>query len=311
MELKDLDGVGPATVESLEEQNITSIDNLAESDIETIAECGMSEDRASDLKYTAKQNTITIQSVNEVEEEYESNKTITTGIPKLDEAIEGGWEQEAVVSIYGDSSTGKTQLCMQALVEAVRDTGQDAVYIETEKNRFRPERIENICGGYDDIEYNDVLGKIHRVKAHDLDKQLSAYSSVANEFSEIAIVVIDSLVAQFRLSDQFADRSDLGKRSNLIGKHLKKIEKMAEKLQCPALFTNQIYEVPDTNPYQSVQIRQYGGKKIQYVAQYSILMEEGAGNTFVCNVEAHPSTGDSEVNILIKEDGIEPVTGDE
>ena len=311
MDLQSIDGIGPSTEESLNEIGVNTIEELSNASVEDISSCGMSESRARDVKQKAKENTITIQSIDDVEDEYKSNKTITTGIDKLDEVIEGGWEQESVVSIYGDSSTGKTQLCMQALVEGVRQTELDAIYIETEKNRFRPERIENICKGYDDVDYEEVKSKIHRVKAYDLEKQLSSYGKVSNTFPEVSIVVVDSLVAQFRLSDEFTDRSDYGKRGVEMSRHLKGMERMAEQLSCPVLFTNQIYEVPDSNgPYQSIQVRQYGGKKIQYVAQYSVFMEEGRGDKFKCNVEAHPSSGDSVIEIEIKEDGIDCIDSD-
>lgn len=307
-EVSEIDGIGPSTEESLEEVGITSVEELAESSIEKITESGMSASRAKKIRKRASEKTIIIQSTSDVEEEYENKKTISTGIDALDEVIEGGWQEEAVISIYGDSSTGKTQLCMLSLVEAVRQTNEDAIYIETEKDRYRPQRIESICNGYEDIDYETAKDKIHRVKAHGLDKQRSAYDAVANEFEEVSIVVVDSLVAQIRLSDQFQDRSDYGKRSNLVGNHLKAIEDMSKSLRCPALFTNQIYEVPDSGgPYQKTEVRQYGGLKIQYVAQYSVFMEEGHADSYLCNVEAHPSTGDSKVNIIIKEHGIEEV----
>lgn len=304
-DIGDIDGIGPSTIEKLEDNEIKSIDDLANADVEDITTSGISNTKAKEFIHEANKSTVTIQSTGDVEQEYKNKKTITTGIKELDNTIEGGWQEEAVVSIYGDSSTGKTQLCMQALVEGVRQTGEDAIYIETEKDRYRPERIQNLMEAYENMDYDRDKDKIHRVKAYDLDRQFNAYSAVIDQFNKASMVVVDSLVAQFRLSDKFGDRSTLGKRGQLMGKHLKKIQEMATYLECPALFTNQIYEVPDSNPYGGDQKRQYGGKKVQYVAQFSIMMEESHGDLFSCNVEAHPSQGDAEVIISINKDGIE------
>jgi DNA repair protein RadB len=306
MEITDISGIGPSVQESLNEHGIETIDDIINSTVDELSEVkGISSSRANNIKRRAEQSTVVFQTSEDVEEEYNSYNKISTGIDSLDECIEGGWEQESVVSIYGDSSTGKTQMCMQALAEAVRQTNNKAVYIETEKNRYRPERIKDICDGFDDTDYEEISDKIIRVKAHDLEIQLSSYSKIVEELEDVSIVVVDSLVKNFRLSERFEDRSDYGKRGRIMSKHLKAMENMAEELECPVLFTNQVYENPDSGgPYSKVEKIQYGGKKIQYVSQYSIFMEEGAGDTFVCNVESHPSTGNSQINIDVTEKGI-------
>ena len=66
MKLDDIDGVGPTTKESLKDVGISTIDDLASSSVEDITEAGISENRANDFKYKAKQNTIEIQTGNEV-----------------------------------------------------------------------------------------------------------------------------------------------------------------------------------------------------------------------------------------------------
>jgi DNA repair protein RadB len=309
MDLQDINGVGPSVEESLNDHGIKNIDDVIDSTKEELSEVnGISSSRAEDIKKKAEESKVIFQTSEDVEEEYNSYNKVSTGIETLDRAIEGGWEQESVVSIYGDSSTGKTQMCMQALAESVRQTGNKAVYIETEKNRYRPQRIKNICEGFENTEYSEINDKIIRVKAHDLELQLSSYNKVIQDLENVCLIVVDSLVKNFRLSEEFEDRSDYGKRGRIMSKHLKAMENMAERKECPVLFTNQVYENPDSGgPYSKIEKIQYGGKKIQYVSQYSIFMEEGAGDTFVCNVESHPSTGNTEISIVINEKGIEEV----
>ena len=295
-ELSEIDGIGPTTEEKLNDMGIDSVDALAGADISTVASAGVSDKRAKDFIDKANQSAVIIQSGFEVEDEYNSYDTISTGIPQLDACIEGGFEDQAVVSVYGSDGSGKTQLVKKMLVEAVNQTGEDAIYIETEKNRFRPKRI---------IAYNDgddsILKKIHRVKAYDLDRQENSYSAVVDQFENASIVVVDSLVARFRLSDDYTDRSTFTERSAVMGRHLQKLEKLAEDLNCPVLFTNQIYGNPDQYGKKE---RQYGGSLVKHTAQFFIYMKSETGEMHSCNIEKHPSEGNNKVMINITDNDI-------
>lgn len=294
-ELGDLDGVGPKTLESLNENGIDSIEDLAHASVENIADSGMSTSRAKDLKYKAKQNTVTLQSGIEVQEEYDNKNKINSNIEDLDGYIEGGFEEESVVSIWGDSATGKSQLAQKLLVEGYEQTGKPSILIETEKDRFRPDRIKKLA---DD---EDTLENIIRVKAYDVDKQYSSYGKVMEEFDEVSVVVIDSLTARIRLSPDFQGRQDLPERSNEMKRHLSKIEEMSEYLKCPVVFTNQASVNPDSY---GANLVQYGGKLIQYTAQFHIQMKEAQGELFEANIQQHPSTGDNSVLIDIGDSDI-------
>lgn len=298
-EIGDIDGVGSTTEDKIKEAGIDSIDDLAQADPEDISGSGISKSRAVDFINAAKQSAVIIQSGTEVEKEYEEYTTVSTGIPSLDDAIEGGWEEEAVISLWGESGSGKTQLAMKALVEGVKQTGKPGIYIETEKNRFRPQRIRDLSDGDDEI-----LSKIHRVKAYGIDMQYNSYSKVIESFDEAGIVVVDSLTARIRLSDDFSDRSSFSQRSSLLGKHLEKVEEIGESLRCPVLFTNQAYKNPDSY---GKNVIQYGGSLIRHTAQFFINMES-VGDVHKANVQNHPSTGNTEVVIDIQTNDIEDVT---
>jgi DNA repair protein RAD51/DNA repair protein RadA len=298
MELTDIDGIGPSTEESLNEVDINSIDDLANASIEDISSAGMSNSRAKDVKFKAKQNTVTLQTGTEVEEEYKNKNRIQSNIDELDEYIEGGFEESSVVSIWGDSDTGKSQLAQKMLIEGYEQTGKPAILIETEKDRFRPERIKKLSNK------EDTLDNIIRVKAYDIDKQYSAYGKIMDEFNEASVVVIDSLTAQIRLSPDFQGRQDLPERSNTVKEHLSKIEDVSEYLECPVLFTNQASVNPDSYGANMVQ---YGGKLIQYVALYHLQMKQAQGELFEVNIQQHPATGNNSLLIDIGEESIQGV----
>ncbi|MHA1149442.1 MAG: RAD55 family ATPase [Promethearchaeota archaeon] len=57
-----------------------------------------------------------------------SFKRVETGIPGLDELIEGGFPEDFIILVSGPSGTGKTTFCMQFLVEGVKK-GEKGIYI--------------------------------------------------------------------------------------------------------------------------------------------------------------------------------------
>jgi len=295
MELEDISGVGSKTVESLNNNGINSIDDLANASIEDISESGMSTSRAKDIKYKAKQNTITIQTGVEVQEEYDNKNKIKSNVEELDEALEGGFEEGSVISIWGESGTGKSQLAQKLLVEGYEQTGKPSIIVETEVDRFRPKRIDALASKDDTVE------NIHRVKAYSIDQQYSSYGKVMDTFDEAAVIVVDSLTARIRLSSDFDGRGTLSERSNELGRHLLKLEEMADRLSCPVLFTNQAYKNPDSY---GKNVLQYGGAKIKHTSQAHIMMSEAKGELFEAEVQNHPSTGNTSTLIDIGENSI-------
>lgn len=59
---------------------------------------------------------------------------ISTGIPKLDELLEGGIPKKFFVAITGEPGTGKTILCLHFIWEGLRN-GEPGIYVTTEESR--------------------------------------------------------------------------------------------------------------------------------------------------------------------------------
>jgi len=296
MELGDLKGVGGVTEERLESAGISSVDELAQTTVEHLSDEGMSDNKADKIIRRAKQNAVIVQTGDEVVEEYESKDNITTGMDVLDETIDGGWQQGNVVAISGESGAGKTQVTFQALVAAAEATGQPVVYIETERNRYSPSRLQSMAND------ENTLNLIHRVKAYDLEQQEMAYGKVSEHFEDCALVVIDSFTARFRLSDEFENRGDLQTRSKIMGRHLQKIEQMAEYLEVPVLMTAQVYGNPSA--YGGAN-NTYGGSLFHHSVNYFLKMKNAQGSFSKANITNHPEVGDIEFHVNITGTGLE------
>lgn len=294
--IDDITGVGPATTKQLQSVGIETVPELADAEIDNLTETGMSESKAEKLVNRARESAILIQSTDEREAEYEQRTTVPTGIGELDEILDGGWESENIIAIYGASGSGKTQLSFQSLVAAVEATGKPAVYIETERNRFRPERIKQMANE------DDTHEKIFAIPAYDLDSQYNAYNKVKNAFTDLSLIVVDSFNSRFRLSEKFEGRGTLSSRSAEMGKHIRAIEDLVDETECPILLSSQIYDSPT----------QYGGKDHPWGANvwkhsitYLVYLKETSGDVVTATVENHPSLPEREINLHIRESGID------
>ena len=74
---------------------------------------------------------------------------LTSGTSALDELLGGGFETQAIVEVYGEFGSGKTQIGHQLAVNCILPAEQGGIggevfYIDTE-DTFRPERITKMA----------------------------------------------------------------------------------------------------------------------------------------------------------------------
>lgn len=295
VDLNSIRGIGAKTAQSLKAAGIESGEDLAAADPDAVQEAGLSETQAEKLIQRAGEKTITIQSTSDRQAEYDSRDVISTGIDALDEMLGGGFEEEVIAAAYGRSGSGKTQLGLYALVTAVQQTGDPAVYIETERDRFRPSRLRDFC---DDEE---VLDKIHVIRAYDLEDQYNAYGKVAEAFDTLSLLVVDSFTARFRLTAEFEGRENLGARAKHFRKHLNRLEELGKEMSCPIYLSCQVSSNPDQYGRPETI---YGSTVFVHMATYFLYLSPDAGDLRSIALENHPARADHEIQINITGDGI-------
>lgn len=295
-DLSDISGVGPKTVDKLADADLDSIEVLANASVDEIMQAGVSEKRAKKLKTEASECAVLIQTAAERETEYADRDVISTGIDALDEALGGGWLEGDIVSLYGRSGTGKTQVAFHSLVEAVQQTDEPAVYIETEKDRFRPERLKDYADNPDIVDE-----QVYAVEATDLNAQYNAYGKVGKSFDSLSMVVIDSFNSKFRDSSEYEDRSDLSSRSTAMTAHMKRVEGLSRDLGCPVLMPTQVYSSPNMRGKKDIP---YGGNVFLHKVSYMIRLQPGQGDMRQGTVENHPAHPESEILLNITDDDI-------
>lgn len=292
--IADIEGVGPATEDKLAAAGVVSLQDLADAEVEVIVDHGITESKAEDLIQRAAESVVTVQSSHQRAAEYDERENVTTGIDELDDLLGGGLEEEAIVAAYGRNASGKTQVAFNVMTHAVEQTGESAVYIETERDRFRPERLEQLAPN------EDVLDDIYSIRAYSLDEQLNAYGTVMNNFDDVSVVVVDSFTGRFRLSERFDGRASLGERAEEFRKHLNAIEELAAEKSCPVYLSCQISGNPDQF---SSDERLYGSTLFSHTATCFLHLTP-SGDLREVELENHPSLPEDTIAINITESGI-------
>lgn len=292
-EISDIKGVGPRTVDKLSGVGVETLTELSESSVSDLQEAGISEQKSEKMIQRAKEASLLVQTASERQTEYDSRRVISTGIEPLDETIGGGLEAENIINVFGRSGSGKTQFAFQCLVSAVEETGDPAVYVETERNRMRPNRIHQLSSD------EDTIDQIYTIGAYDLDDQFNAYTKIQEEFPSTSIVVIDSFNSRFRLASE--GRGSLSDRSREIGEHINQIEEMAVDLGCPVILTAQIYDSPTQYGKSDIP---WGGNVYMHLVTYGIRLKPASGELYSARIENHPEYPEEEVHLNITEDRI-------
>ena len=297
-DLSDIDGLGNKNISRLKSNGIESLGDLAECDPEEVADGvdGISAGRLHGWKTQAARDAVVIKSGTEVAEEYDELAKLSTGIDALDDKLGGGWETGFMVAVGGETGSGKTQVSFQALGEAVNQMEGKGVYIETERGRYRGNRLREM---YDE----QTQEQVYKIPAYSLDQQELAYEKVLEEFtpSELAFVVVDSFTARFRMSDRFTGRQDLPDRHTVMSRHLDKLDELAAMCEVPILLTCQISANPDQyGANQTI----YGGTLMHHMVNFVIFMKSRKGALSQLEIRNHPEVGNCEMQLQITDDGV-------
>ena len=198
--LKDIPGVGEATIKKLMDSGITSIRILALYPIHKLMDdAGLGEKTTQKLIKMAQDiEKLGFKSADLIWEKRRALKKLTTGSNNLDDLLEGGIEPGAVTELFGEYRTGKTQIAHQLCVnvqESYEKNGLEgsALYIDTE-GTFRPERIIQMALSRD-LDYNDILKNIIIGRAYNSDHQILLAKEAPKIIGErnIKLIIVDSL----------------------------------------------------------------------------------------------------------------------
>ena len=154
--------------------------------------------------------------------------TISTGSRAIDAVLGGGIHTGMITNIYGESGSGKSQLCFTVYANCAKHSA-NILFIDTTGN-FRPERIMEISGS------KLTLEKISYIRAFTTTEQSNATKKIIEIRPKL--VVIDSLTSLF--STEYSGPE----RHRAIMKYMHQLAALAINLQSAIVVTNMVRNAP-------------------------------------------------------------------
>jgi len=134
---------------------------------------------------------------------------VPTGIPGLDELIEGGFEEGSINLLTGKTGTGKSIFSMQFIYNGAKKYKEKGLFITTgDSNKNIKKQAIKLGWDIEELEKQNLI-KIIEIEPYDIEK-LIENMSINREMSQAKRIVIDS-VSMFELymQDPYKIRKNL------------------------------------------------------------------------------------------------------
>jgi RecA/RadA recombinase len=148
----------------------------------------------------------------------------------MDSLLGGGIRTGMLTDVYGESGSGKSQLCFTLCANCASDD-DTAIFVDA-AGTFRPERIVEISGS------PRALEKIMFVRALNTIDQANAISKILDAGPRL--VVVDTLTSLF--SAEYSGPA----RHLAVMKHIHELALVAVNAGCAVVVTNMVRSVPLT-----------------------------------------------------------------
>ncbi|MBM3246924.1 DNA repair and recombination protein RadA [Candidatus Pacearchaeota archaeon] len=307
--ISDLPGIGPGTVQKLEDAGIYDLMGVAvlsPAELGEMAGLGEAVARKA-IQAARKMMDLGFQTGSEFSEKRKEIFFIGTGSKNLDNLLGGkGVETKSITEAYGAFGSGKSQLGFtlairtQLPVEMGGANGK-AVFIDTE-GTFRPERIRQIATGLG-LNPENVLKNIFVARAFNSDHQILLLDKVQEMIKNnepIKLIVVDSLTAHFRA--EFSGRGQLADRQQKLNKYLHNLMKIAEQNNLAIYVTNQVMSNPGMlfgDPTTAI-----GGNIVGHASTYRIYLRKGKKGSRVAKLIDSPNLPDNETIFFVASKGV-------
>lgn len=172
-----------------------------------------------------------------------------------------------ITDFFGESGSGKTQLCFNLAVNCIRNNGK-VMFVDT-AGTFRPERILEIGG------HREVLEKITYLRPYGTSEQASAVQRISE--MDAQLLIVDTVTSLY--SAEYSGPA----RHLAVMKHLHDLAIAAVTSRCAVVVTNMVRSVPSTlleqddrniaHAVMPSQQREYLGSSVSIYSHFKIKLD--------------------------------------
>ena len=306
--IEDLPGVGPATAEKLREAGFEDLLGIAVmSPAELAEQAELGEAVSAKIIAGAKKlaNIGGFVSGAALLDRRKRVQKLTSGASSLDELLGGGFETQAIVEVFGEFGSGKTQIGHLLAVNCILGLEQggldgEIVYIDTE-DTFRPERIAQMAEAVG-IDPNDALDRIHVARAYNSAHQILLVDEIKrmSKSLDVKLIIVDSLTSHFRA--EYVGRGMLAPRQQKLNRHMKELKQVADVQNAIVLVTNQVQAKPDAmwgDPTRAV-----GGHIVAHASTFRLYLRKSKGGRRIARLIDSPNLPEGEAVFTVTSEGL-------
>ncbi|MHA2205601.1 MAG: helix-hairpin-helix domain-containing protein [Candidatus Thorarchaeota archaeon] len=271
-ELEAVSGVGPAAAKKLREVYVTTAELLSvQNPVELQEKTKLGEGTVAKLIRNARElvGKFGFRSGLEIEQEMATKPRLKSGIPKVDEALMGGFEIGSILEFFGPARGGKTQWVSQLAVMAQLPSEQGGLegrvlWLDSESS-FKPWIIRANALRFG-LDPDVALGNIGRAEIILSGQITEIFESIPQLCAEqnYKLVVIDSFTGLFRA--EYTGLESLRIRQQDMNHILNQMRRTATATAAIFAYTNQVMAKIST--YGGVANAPIGGHILSHASDY-------------------------------------------
>lgn len=223
-----------------------------------------------------------------------NNRRVSSGVGFVDDLLEGGFEADAITTIYGPAGAGKTNLALLASVSVAKH-GKKVIFVDTEGG-FSVSRLKQVLP-----DYKKLLDRFVFLRPVNFEEQNKAVELLKNLVNnKIGLIVVDTMTMLYRLQRSFKEDDNFNRDLSL---QMLSLNEIARKHNIPVLLTSQVYSSFDNG-----RVKIVGGDILLYTSKCLLELEPVVGGRRRLVLRKHRSiAGEKEAIFEIVQNGVKAV----
>jgi len=223
---------------------------------------------------------------------------IPLGCGALDKLLDGGFPSSNVTLIYGERSSGKTQICHQLIAHLLATKpNAHAVYVDVDL-AFSPERVMKIARRFGAIGSRDVLSRVLYYKPSTFDEQYELINLLDENYDKIPhqLIVVDSLSTLIRGEYGIA----VIERQRCLSNYVRKLQEYAIKRNVVIVVTDNVHVVKYVNREMLLPV----SSQALEISMTRLRLIRGFGARRIARIESSPLLPEGEAAFIISDEGL-------